>query len=91
MTMRTGRDDGVSELWRWLQGHNPAAAQLALDLDFDLIETRILRSLDFMNFILFIEELSGIDIEINNNNGALIDSLRTLRSIRDNLLKREAQ
>jgi len=44
-----------------------------------------------MNFILFIEELSGIDIEINNNNGALIDSLRTLRSIRDNLLKREAQ
>ena len=91
MTMRTGRDDGVSELWRWLHSHNPAAAQLALDLDLDLIETRILRSLDFMNFILFIEELSGIDIEINNNNGALIDSLRTLRSIRDNLLKREAQ
>ena len=91
MTTLPGRDDSVSELWRWLQSHNPAAEQLPLDLDLDLIETRILRSLDFMNFILFIEELSGIDIEINNNNGAQIDSLRTLRSIRDNLLKREAQ
>jgi acyl carrier protein len=89
MTTLPGRDDSVSELWRWLQSHNPAAEQLPLDLDLDLIETRILRSLDFMNFIFFIEELSGADIEIDNDD--LIGSLRTLRSIRDNLLDREIQ
>ena len=89
MTTLPGRDDSVSELWRWLQSHKPAAEQLPLDLDLDLIETRILRSLDFMNFIFFIEELSGADIEIDNDD--LIGSLRTLRSIRDNLLDREIQ
>jgi hypothetical protein len=80
-------DAATMMIWRWLQEHNAAIADAQLDLDIDLVDTRILRSLDLMNFIFFLEDLSEREIEITDARS--LEQLRTLRAIRDNLLNAE--
>lgn len=49
-----------------------------IDIDLDLIESRVIDSLDFAEFLFFLEELTGKPIEL----GAVdLDTFRTLRSI----------
>src|SRR5438552_3744745 len=80
-------DAALQKTWHWLQQRNPAVQGLDLDLDLDLIDNRIVDSLGFMNFIFFLEELTGK--EIDTTDMASVNALRTLRSIRDHVLSHQ--
>ena len=68
----------------WLQKTNPAAATLSLDPDADIIESRILESLQFVEFVLFLERQTGRQILAEELNPA---NLRTLNSIYSNFFE----
>ncbi|WP_306321434.1 MULTISPECIES: acyl carrier protein [unclassified Streptomyces] len=68
----------MTHLTDWIQATNPEAGEIAEDLD--IIETRSVTSLQFVEFLLFIEELRGAPIPPDDMD---IDSFRTLRSIVD--------
>jgi acyl carrier protein len=50
-----------------------------IDPDLDLIESRILDSLDFVNFVYVLEELSGHEIALDKNSA---DDFRTINRIK---------
>ena len=62
----------------WLCKANPAVAVMQLDPDTDIIEARILESLQVVEFILFLEQQTGSAILAEQLNPA---TLRTLNSI----------
>ncbi len=53
------------------------------DLDFDLIENRVVDSLLFLEFLYFVEELIGRELQ---NGSAVMQSFRTLRTIERDIL-----
>lgn len=65
----------------WLLARNPEVA--AIDWDEDLIDSRLIDSLDFPQLILFLEELAGRELELTAEN---VVGFRTLRGIRDKVL-----
>jgi len=67
----------------WLMARKPETTEIGLD--DDLIDTRVIDSLAFVEFVLFIEELLGHEIMITESNVA---ALRTLRGIHDHVLAR---
>ena len=75
---QTGRLDRVKD---WLKAKRPNLGDI--DLDLDLIETRIIDSLSFTEFLFFLEEISGREIDAPQS----VNPFRTLRSIRDNILQ----
>lgn len=71
--------DWIAGNYRRRTGEDPGP----IDIDADLIESRILDSLSIMNFIAFLEELRGREIlpsEID------VETLRTVRRICTGLL-----
>ena len=64
----------------WLIHANASAATLCLEHDTDIIESRILDSLQVVEFILFLEEQSGRAILAEDLDP---DKLRTLSSIHE--------
>lgn len=62
----------------WFKAHHPDLQ--AIDLDFDLVESRAIDSLQFMEFLALLEDLTGHEIDVNSLSA---DSFRTLRAIRD--------
>lgn len=68
-------------LRRWLLEANPDLS--VVDDDADIIDSRILSSLQFAEFILYIEAIRGASIDFNQLD---IDSVRTLRDIERNYL-----
>ena len=62
----------------WLFNTNADAATLSLEPDIDIIESRILDSLQVVEFILFLEEKTGRAILAEDLDP---DTLRTLSSI----------
>ncbi len=64
----------------WLQSKSIENANL-IEPDFDLIENRIIDSLQFVEFILFLEEATGQEISISNFS---LDQIRTLNAIKEN-------
>ena len=64
----------------WLVNANADAAAVRLEPDTDLIESRILDSLQLVEFILFLEETSGRAILAEDLDP---DTLRTLSSIHE--------
>ena len=71
----------IDEVRAWLLARSPNVHDI--DLDLDLIDTRVLDSLAFIDFIAFLENLLGRDIDVTTLTAA---SLRTLRSIERTLL-----
>ncbi len=71
----------IEQVKEWLLGRRPEVQEI--DLDTDLIETRVLSSLDFLEFVYFLEELTGKEL-----GAALQDvsSFRTLRAISGRIL-----
>lgn len=69
----------IEPVREWLTARNKDLTRDALSLDFDLIEARAVDSLSSLEFVLFIEELSGREMDM----AALKDTenFRTLRSI----------
>lgn len=71
------RGSSFDRLVHWLENKQESVPQI--DIDLDLIENRVVDSLELMDFILMIEQLSGREIDIEETQ---LDTFRTLRSIR---------
>ncbi|KUL39349.1 hypothetical protein ADL22_15890 [Streptomyces sp. NRRL F-4489] len=71
-------DAVIGKLADWIKEKNPEILELPEDLD--IVETRTVTSLQFVEFLLYIEELRGSPIPAD---AMEIDSFRTLRSIAD--------
>jgi acyl carrier protein len=69
----------IERLREWLMARNKDLVRDALSLDFDLIEARAVDSLSSLEFVLFIEELSGREMDMAALKDA--ENFRTLRSI----------
>ncbi len=76
------RDEQIQRIKEWLAGRKKSV-ETDIDLDMDLIDHRVVDSLKFMEFVLFLEELIGREIGTDRKT---IASLRTLRKIRDHVL-----
>jgi acyl carrier protein len=71
----------VEAVKRWLLAKKPALGDI--DLDLDLIESRVIDSLGFLDFVFFLEQLTGRELQTDAESVRLF---RTLRSLRDNVL-----
>ncbi|MBI1890965.1 MAG: acyl carrier protein [Burkholderiales bacterium] len=60
----------------WLEAKSKVQSEITMDID--LLEYKILDSLQFMTFIVYLEELSGREIDMST---VSLDAFRTLRSI----------
>lgn len=65
----------------WLLERNPGIT--GIDPDLDLIENRVIDSLRFLEFLYFLEELTGRELTPNADTVA---QFRTLRSIETSIL-----
>ncbi|MFE5714243.1 acyl carrier protein [Streptomyces sp. NPDC056501] len=75
-------DDVIKPVVDWLRERNPTVDEIPEDLD--LIESRLIDSLGFMEFILLLEDLIGRELQIDRID---VDQFRTLRSLKDTFLK----
>ncbi|MET9696753.1 acyl carrier protein [Streptomyces sp. NPDC006529] len=63
----------------WLHEKNPGL-EGAIGADEDLIEARLIDSMDFLEFIDLLEEISGSTIDLQD---VTIDDFRTLARVRE--------
>jgi acyl carrier protein len=75
----------VSHTWEdlrtWVLARNPEVHEL--DADTDIIESRIVNSLQFVELMLYVEELCGRELSADEVN---LDAFRTLRNIEKSFL-----
>jgi acyl carrier protein len=76
-------DEQVDVLRKWLLAKERNATLTNIDMDMDLIESRVLDSLDFLNFVHLLEEMTNRELEIDAQSANVF---RTLRSIRNHIL-----
>lgn len=85
--MSTATTTHIEQVREWLLAYKPKLREnqfTFIDDDMDLIENRVIDSLDFMNFIFFLEELAGREL-LDEAQSA--NNFRTLRIIQDKILK----
>jgi hypothetical protein len=73
-----GRDATLASLRAWLLARRPTLDPAALTDETDIIEARVLESLELVEFMLYIESLSGREVL---SEGLDPDRLRTLARI----------
>ncbi|GAA0586858.1 acyl carrier protein [Streptomyces crystallinus] len=66
----------------WLREKNPGL-EGPIDTDEDLIEARLIDSMDFLEFIDLLEEISGSSIDLDD---VTIDDFRTLNRVQERFL-----
>ncbi|MER5733815.1 acyl carrier protein [Streptomyces sp. NPDC002138] len=66
----------------WLHEKNPGL-EGTIEADEDLIEARLIDSMDFLEFIDLLEEISGTTIDLQE---VTIDDFRTLARVRQRFL-----
>jgi len=69
-------NDPIPKIKEYILGKNPDCAEI-LDTT-DIIENRLIDSLQFVEFLMFIEEIASVKIDLESIN---IDDFRTLDSI----------
>lgn len=69
-------DERMESVKTWLLDKKPELEDI--DPDMDLIENRVIDSLGFLDFVYFLEELAGRELEMSAES---VDSFRTLRVI----------
>jgi hypothetical protein len=80
----TTMNDGLlDELRKWVLDKHPELEDI--DIDLDIIDSRIVSSLEFISLLLFVEELRG---EPLLSDDVQLESFRTLRMINDHFLVR---
>jgi acyl carrier protein len=84
MTTTTTDNPVIERLREWLIAHNKDLTPDTLTLDYDLIEARAVDSLSSLEFVLYIEELSGQELDMTALKDT--DNFRTLRSIHTTFL-----
>jgi len=83
-SVQTAMTHELAVLCDWIRAKRSNAA--AIDLDTDLIENRLIDSMEFAEFLFTLEEVSGNVIDLAD---VELDSFRTLRSIHSKFLKRK--
>jgi acyl carrier protein len=81
MSTADSHDPQLAAVTNWLLRKKPALGEI--DLDLDLIESRVIDSLGFLDFVFFLEELTGRELKTDAQS---VKAFRTLRSIRDQVL-----
>lgn len=76
----------IGRVKSWLRERKPEIGDF--DLDFDLIENRVVDSLLFLEFLYFLEELVGRELQ---NGADVMQSFRTLRTIQRDILDVDAK
>ena len=77
-------DTRIEQVKTWLLSKKPELEGADLDLDLDLIENRVIDSLGFIDFVFFLEELTGRELQANTQS---VNSFRTLRAIQGDILQ----
>jgi len=85
MQETTGK--AIGKVREWIVQKNTSIHPDVLTEDIDLIENRMIDSLQFVEFILFLEEMTGRDVYTNEFK---LDSVKTLRAIEKNYFSKEA-
>ncbi len=75
------QDARVIKLKEWIKNSNPHLGEF--DLDTDLMECRAVNSLQFISFLLYLENLRGASIP---GDQVQAEQFRTLRSIKETYL-----
>jgi len=75
-------EDRLVAVKRWLLAKKPALGD-DIDLDLDLIESRVIDSLGFIDFVFFLEQVTGRELQTDAES---VKAFRTLRSLRDCIL-----
>lgn len=73
----------IQAVKKWLLDRNQELKDIEMDLD--LIENRVLSSLEFMNFVFFLEELVERELDVETGS---VEPFRTLRNIDERILNR---
>jgi len=76
-----GAEAALAQVKGWLLARKPEIGDIAPDVD--LIDNRIIDSLSFTEFVFFLEELTGRELQTSLETVA---SFRTLRSIDRDIL-----
>lgn len=71
--------DKLNRVKEWLLAKAPGRTDV--ELDVDVIETGLVNSVAFTEYVLVIEELCGAEIEINET---IVEKVRTLRGVLEN-------
>ncbi|MEU5434612.1 phosphopantetheine-binding protein [Streptomyces sp. NPDC020719] len=74
--MSAARAAELAEVVAWISGRHPEAAEIGPD--DDLIESRLIDSLGFLEFIVLIERLSGRPVDVETLD---LDDFRSLSRI----------
>lgn len=77
--------DPMQAVREFITGRNPKLGQL--DSDMDLIDSRAINSLAFVEFIFLLEELTGESIDPEDLD---VDDFRTLNAIEARFFKQKA-
>lgn len=83
--MSQGVQSHVAAITEWIRSKRELARPIALD--DDLIDLRLIDSLDLAEFLFLIEELTGRTLDLESME---LDSFRTLRRIQADILEAPA-
>jgi acyl carrier protein len=75
----------LDQVKRWLLEKHPERDDIGLDLD--LIENRVIDSLEFLDLVFLLEEIAGRELHVEAQSA---QSFRTLRCIGESILGGEA-
>src|SRR5262249_31707943 len=80
-TLDVAQAAAIDRVRAWLKQRNPRLTDADLEVDTDLVATRALDSLSALEFVLFLEELVGYEIDTSVPGANA--NFRTLRSINE--------
>ena len=76
--MDRGLSPALVAILEWIRTKREEPIEILVTPDTDLIENRLIDSLDFVEFLFFLEELTGTPIDLDDVD---LDSFRTMRTI----------
>jgi len=71
----------IERVRAWLLERNPEISEIGLDED--IIDSRLIDSMEFPELLIFLEEIAGRELELTRESAV---AFRTLRGIRDKVL-----
>ncbi|MGL5834096.1 MAG: acyl carrier protein [Waterburya sp.] len=78
MNKSSNSDQMISEVKQWLLEKNTHLEDIPEDLN--LIENRLIDSLQFVSFLMFLEELREEEIEVDNVDFSMFQTLRAIKA-----------
>lgn len=70
--------DEIVELLEWLQERNKSGVEITLDTD--LIEQKVIDSLTFVEYVMMIEEVSGLTVVVDDDILTKVNTLAQVES-----------